>query len=495
MKVQLLSLIALLCISTQLFAQERKILRNKQMSATTIDEKQLEFLMSQKEELDKFEQPTSMGMIEVPVKIHIVRGSKDKAPLGIKEIREAFGSLNKHFINIYMQFVPLGDFNYISNDEYFTLEKDKEQALCGPHDVENVINLYIVGDIQEGPMSFCGYTYYPQSFPKQSKSKNVDRVIMAKDCFTDKVSLARQMGHYFTLFSTTGLQQSETNEWVNGENCTTEGDMICDTPADPGLTLSTVDDRCGYTGRRQDKSGRRRFYKPDTHNLMSDNPRLYCCTHFTEQQYRKMMFAAIKLRNYLNFPKSQYSKKQLKTLALEKGIQGEVAMYVHSDVLATERNNNMYINSDQALYPRTPYSIKVTTHKKGYVYVLEGDKERGIYLQYPKKGDKVYFKGEEKVEFLVPSNNDKLKIDELKGPDGKNHIVVLFSKKQLQIEELVDQMNSIDEYIDVVQRVYSVIGTNIIPSKNLTYSKTGIQVSGVATDQQIMPIIIEYLQN
>ena len=106
----------------------------------------------------------------------------------------------------------------------------------------------------------------------------------------------------------------------------------------------------------------------------------------------------------------------------------------------------------------------------------------------------MFFKGETTAEFIIPSNMERLKVDELKGKEGKNHIVVLFSKKQLRIEQLIDEMNSIEEYMDVVQRIYTIIGTDLIPSNNLTYDKNGIQVQGIATDQQVMPVIIEYKQ-
>lgn len=487
MKIQLSLLFIFLTVV--LFAQEERIiLRGKQMSSTTIDEKQLEFLISHQEALKEFVPPKTIGMLEIPVKVHIVRSSQDPNPLSIDEIKKAFAQLNKYFINIYVQFVPLGDYNYIRNDKFFHFNKEDEHFLCNTNDVDKVLNLYITGSIEEGPLKFCGYTYYPQDL-----EKNIDRVFLDKNCLNDGVSLARQMGHYFTLFATSGLHSSETKEWVNGQNCSTEGDLICDTPADPGLTLSTVDDRCGYIGRKQDQSGRKRFYKPDTKNLMSDNPRLYCCNHFTPQQYHKMLYAAINLRKYLTFPKSQYSKRQLKILAEEKGLQGEVAVYVQAEEMQTKRNQNIYINQTRKYAPNAPYNIAITNYQKGYVYVLDGDTERGIKLLYPQKGDKVFFKGEEKTQFNVPSDG-KLKIDDQKGKDGKNHIVVFFSKKQLRIHELITEMNAIDQDLNIIQKVYMTLGYNIIPSKNLTYHKNGIKVQGIATDQQIMPVIIEYEQ-
>lgn len=482
--------IILFCTFSTVFAQGKRILSsNKTHSGTTIDEKQESFLNSLKDSLAKFERPTSMGMLEIPIKVHIVRGSKDTDPVSIEDVKLAFTELNKYFIHTYIQFFALGDYNYINDDKFFTLQKDTDNGLCAGHDEDNVINLYIVGGITDGAHQFCGYTYYPQGF-----EKNIDRIFIDKTCLDDKVSLARQMGHFFTLYPTTGLHASETNEWVDGSNCAKEGDQICDTPADPGLLLETVDDRCGYIGKKQDQSGKRRFYKPDTHNIMSDNPRIYCCNRFSPEQYNKMLFAAMNIRHYLTFPKSKYTKKQLANLYEEKGIEGEIEVYFKGMTMTTNRDKNLYISTLPPQSAGTPYRMKIINSKKGYVYVLEGDSTRKVRLEFPRKGDKFFFLGETKEEFVVPANDIMMKVDDNSGFDGKNHIVILFSKKQLQIEKLIEEMNKIEEPIDVIQRVYTIIGTDLIPVKNLTYDKALIKVSGIATDQTILPIIIEYQQ-
>ncbi|MGH1334763.1 MAG: DUF4384 domain-containing protein [Aureispira sp.] len=473
--------------STNSWAQERRILTKKQYSGTVINTEQENFLKNHKENLDAFKMATSKGMTEVPVKVHIVRGG-DKT-VSIDQVQGAFDQLNKFFVPIYIQFVLLGDYNYISKDEFYDFDKEQETSLCAGNDVKDVINLYLVGSISDGPLKFCGYTYYPGDL-----ERNTDRIILDQSCLDDGVSLARQMGHYFTLFPTAGPKASETREFVDGSNCMTEGDLICDTPADPVLTYETVDERCGYIGRMKDQSGRKRFYKPDTRNIMSENPRTYCINHFSEEQYRRMRYAIVNLRNYLVFPKRRYSKRQLKTLAEEKGLMGEVAVYMQGKTLSTVRKENVFVDQDGPYAQGTPYNIAIVNDKKGYVYVLEGDAERGIYLQFPQKGERAFFKGEEQAAFTVPKGQERLKIDELKGPEGVNHIVVLFSKKQLRIEELIDQMNSIEEPLDVVQRVFSILGSNLIPTTYLEYDKTGSRVQGIATDQQIMPIIIEYKQ-
>lgn len=477
----------LLLTLTNSWAQERRILTKKQYSGTVINTEQENFLADHKENLDVFEVATSNGMTEVPVKVHIVRG--DDKTISIDEVKVAFDQLNNFFVPIYVQFVLLGDFNYISQSEYYDFDKEQETSLCATNDVSDVINIYLVGSISDGPLKFCGYTYYPGDL-----ERNTDRIILDQSCLSDGVSLARQMGHYFTLFPTAGPKVSETQEFVDGSNCETEGDLICDTPADPVLTLATVDERCGYIGRKQDQSGRKRFYKPDTRNIMSDNPRTYCINHFSLEQYRRMRYAVINLRNYLVFPRRRYSKKQLRTLAEEKGLMGEVAVYMQGKAITTIRKENVYVDQGGPYAQGSPYNIAVVNDKKGYVYVIEGDAERGIYLQFPQKGERAFFKGEQADAFTIPEGQERLKVDELKGEHGTNHIVVLFSKKQLRIEQLIDDMNSIEEPLDVLQRVYSILGADLIPATYLEYDKVGSRVQGIATDQQIMSVIIEYKQ-
>lgn len=475
-----------LCTLSNSWSQERRILTKKQYSGTVLNIEQENFLKEHQEHLKSFEIALSKGMTEIPVKVHIVRGSNT---VGIDEVQKAIDKLNQYFVPIYVQFVLLGDYNYIDQPAFYDFDKSQETALCSTNDIDDVINLYLVGSIADGPLKFCGYTYYPGDL-----ERNTDRIILDQSCLDDGVSLARQMGHYFTLFPTAGPKASETREFVDGSNCATEGDLICDTPADPSLTLETVDERCGYIGRKQDLSGRKRFYKPDTENVMSENPRTYCINHFTKEQYKRMRYAVVNLRKYLTFPKRKYSKRQLKTLTEEKGLMGEVAVYMGGQVLNTVRKENVYIDQGGPYTPGSSYNIAIVNDKKGYVYVLEGDAERGIYLQFPQKGERAFFKGEEQAAFTVPKGQERLHVDELKGEHGINHIVVLFSKKQLRIEQLIDQMNSIEEPLDVVQRVFSVLGSDLIPTTYLEYDKVGSRVQGIATDQQIMPIIIEYKQ-
>ena len=95
-----------------------------------------------------------------------------------------------------------------------------------------------------------------------------------------------------------------TIELVNGANCATTGDLICDTPADPfaqsalltatsaelelisqnQLDTSFFSSTCESLYEIRDPNGQ--YYQPDMGNIMSAYP---CKCGFTQDQYRLMV--------------------------------------------------------------------------------------------------------------------------------------------------------------------------------------------------------------
>jgi len=64
---------------------------------------------------------------------------------------------------------------------------------------------------------------------------------------------------------------------VNGTNCSTAGDDLCDTPADPGLSTLNVSSTCNYIGLTTDANNQQ--YMPKLRNIMSYT-RKSCRTEF-----------------------------------------------------------------------------------------------------------------------------------------------------------------------------------------------------------------------
>ena len=170
------------------------------------------------------------SLVEIPIKIHVVcSGSNASSCYNEAAINNALTFLNDTYVDVPMQFYECGARDFIYNSPYynFTYNTANEALLTSDHDVRNVINIYFVNTIS-GSQGAAAYTYLPTF-------GNVDRVFISTDniAHTEHL-LAHEIGHYFGLFHTHGNgTPSSTDELVNGDNCLTAGDKVCDTPADP----------------------------------------------------------------------------------------------------------------------------------------------------------------------------------------------------------------------------------------------------------------------
>lgn len=109
------------------------------------------------------------------------------------------------------------------------------------------------------------------------------RIVLPSNVLFTVNSVAHEMGHVLSLAHT---HEGGGSELVDGSNCATAGDQVCDTPADPGGGFTG----CTYTGTAVDANGDP--YNPLTNNMMSYMASS-CRTSFTPGQGDKM-------REYLN---------------------------------------------------------------------------------------------------------------------------------------------------------------------------------------------------
>ncbi len=100
--------------------------------------------------------------------------------------------------------------------------------------------------------------------------------------------LSHELGHYFGLVNTNDIEAGK--ELVDGSNCATIGDRICDTPADPfngdtRIQWVANDDPCRFVFRGLDEN--RQYYVPHTGNVMSEYDH-ECFCGFTHDQLARM---------------------------------------------------------------------------------------------------------------------------------------------------------------------------------------------------------------
>ncbi|MFC3809378.1 M43 family zinc metalloprotease [Lacihabitans lacunae] len=213
----------------------------------------------------------------VKVYYHIVRTSSHTGGYAPSLLCNITSKLNQDFNQYGIYFVSNGS-DFVDNDSYFNLG-----AGTSPYsaNVNNVINIYLLNSYTGTNPTFAGCA---QDIPSSA-------FWIVNSAINDAVS--HEMGHCLGLYHThrgnplgpspeTGTGSCMEN--INGSNCTTCGDKICDTPASPNLILGAVDANCNYlnpSGWTQNGV----IYNPDTRNIMSYSP---CKTRFSTQQVYAM---------------------------------------------------------------------------------------------------------------------------------------------------------------------------------------------------------------
>lgn len=232
-------------------------------------------------------QPSSP--VYIAVTAHVVRLSSGQGGLSSSELAAAVARLNEDYAMSGLQFYIHGEIHYIDNDSYYDFDSSKEAEITTQNNVPSTINIYFFNSLSSGASQLCGYAYFP--------SANFDHIMMANGCTTSGRTLAHEIGHYFALYHTHGKTNTgTTDELVNGSNCLTAGDDICDTPADPNLSQMVDSGTCGYIGNLSDSNGD--VFQPDARNIMSYSTSA-CRLIFSDQQMSRMYEAYQVFKSYL----------------------------------------------------------------------------------------------------------------------------------------------------------------------------------------------------
>lgn len=246
----------------------------------------------------KIKTNNSTEIIYLPVKVHVLL--KDNGGGGIDEstIKESIIDANKYFDEALISFYMCGEINYIKNTDIYE-DKFLFEAVTD-FKVQNFVNLFIVNE-----MSIVVKVVYPafeRIIDGIGASGKTPYVIVTHNGLKSSEILAHELGHSLTLLHTFGTLHGEklTDELVDGSNCMTAGDGICDTPADHYLL--NKDNSCEPIQGRVDKNGS--MFDPLDDNVMA----YHTCTtpvRFTRDQMLRMYFYAKMELGNLNCPDSK----------------------------------------------------------------------------------------------------------------------------------------------------------------------------------------------
>jgi len=201
---------------------------------------------------------------------HVVRDTFGEPNITPEEILAAVDSMNLDFAPICVNF-EICAFKDIPNFQYDDLEDgDELNEMFAYYNDEKRINMYFVSSSAE---PFCGVA------------------TLGGDCMAEGTNtLSHEMGHYFGLLHTFEGAGMPGSELVDGSNCTTAGDLVCDTPADPYMENDPVDqyvnqEMCRFILPAKDANDD--WFVPDVGNIMSYY-QSSCSCGFTHGQYLRM---------------------------------------------------------------------------------------------------------------------------------------------------------------------------------------------------------------
>lgn len=236
------------------------------------------------------------GTTCVPLRAHIVRNTDGSGGISYLDLNKGLANINFVYKAAGIEFFWSGLPDYANNSDYYDYnaqapDSDTEAGLKALFTVAaNAVNIYYVDKIiTSSGFEASGYAYYP------ANTTTSNFILMDKDYHASPVNgtLAHEFGHYFNLAHTfDGTEFGNAN--ANAENvprsgvnsnCTTKGDLLCDTHADPKGTLVG----CTYSGggvNQTDINGV--AYTPPVENIMSYYDNACGVNYFTPQQYTRI---------------------------------------------------------------------------------------------------------------------------------------------------------------------------------------------------------------
>lgn len=173
--------------------------------------------------------------------------------------------LNEYF-NPHQIFLSSLGISYIDNSSFVSTNGNQQNQLVNIDNNPNALNVYIVNSIT---------TLDGRSLAGTAVSIPSNHFIITNTS-TVSTTMSHEAGHCFNLYHT--HETAFGIEPISRSNCTSTGDLICDTPADPNL-LGIVDSSCSYILNDG--------YNPLTNNIMSYSRR-NCRDKFTNGQGWRM---------------------------------------------------------------------------------------------------------------------------------------------------------------------------------------------------------------
>jgi len=154
---------------------------------------------------------------------------------------------------------------------------------------------------------------------------------------------------------------------------------------------------------------------------------------------------------------------------------------------AQHSGKNAYYKILQPYPTGTMVQIVVENQQTAYAYVIGTDLSYQWWQLFPDTGSQV------SALLTYPSDHVALPGEgsyiQMQDPPGKDYLCVLYSKEELEIEEIVDELSKVEG--DVFERINKVFGDKIVDFSNFKFDKSQVSFKGSTKGKTVLPLIIE----
>ncbi len=171
----------------------------------------------------------------LPIHFTVVKNDQGQTPWCNEAIQRELDAVNSIYPSS-IQFYTC-EITEITADAYFnfTISGTNLSGLFSLSNNNNAINIYLLNSINGS--SVCGFSPILGGIPGVNQTLPLFNSLIV--ACADEGTMAHEIGHYFGLLHThqsfgSTFDPSNQQQLVNPPDCSAVGDLICDTPTDPG---------------------------------------------------------------------------------------------------------------------------------------------------------------------------------------------------------------------------------------------------------------------
>lgn len=197
-------------------------------------------------------------------------------------------------------------------------------------------------------------------------------------------------------------------------------------------------------------------------------------------------FIWIRYADFAEFTRYAYEIFDLDMKTSEVGLSGSLKVTLpDGETMRVQLNNGVYTTP---AYPAgTDFRAHLSCNDPAFVYVFNFDANSKCYKIFPEKDN---------ISVALVYNSDKIAFPDeahyfrLDNLPGKDYIVVLYSKEELDINDILKKIEN-DKSPSLKERLTKILGNKLVSDELIKYNPSSIQFAVKTTEKVAASVILE----